>query len=328
MTAARAPVRSGTRPLALEPARCCICGTRDAEPVGVGEDFEYRTSPDSFLTVRCDHCGLVYLDPRPTRAELDHDLSRPLPRVRVHRGAASGSCTGSAAGSRRAGCSRVCDRLPADARDPRRRVRRRLPPRPAPRVRRARLAARGRRPRPACGGRGRGDAGSPCTGARSRTSTSPPSSYDFAILIQTIEHVGDPAAVLRAIRARARARAGGCSSSPTTPARSTSRSPSAATGAATTSPATGTCSTRGRCAGSPSQTGLRGRRARHDGEPGQLGVLAAQRARRLGRAARARRLVLARVAGPARRRSPRSTGCTSARAGARCSAAVAATRPE
>jgi SAM-dependent methyltransferase len=60
----------GTRPLALEPARCCICGTRDAEPVGVGEDFEYRTSPDSFLTVRCDHCALVYLDPRPTRAEM------------------------------------------------------------------------------------------------------------------------------------------------------------------------------------------------------------------------------------------------------------------
>jgi SAM-dependent methyltransferase len=58
------------RPLTVEPARCCICGTRDAEPVGVGEDFEYRTSPDSFLTVRCDECGLVYLDPRPVRAEL------------------------------------------------------------------------------------------------------------------------------------------------------------------------------------------------------------------------------------------------------------------
>ena len=54
----------------LEAARCCICGTREAEPVGVGEDFEYRTSPDSFLTVRCDRCGVVYLDPRPVRAEM------------------------------------------------------------------------------------------------------------------------------------------------------------------------------------------------------------------------------------------------------------------
>jgi SAM-dependent methyltransferase len=59
----------GARPLVMEAAHCCICGTREAEPVGVGEDFEYRTSPDSFLTVRCDNCGLVYLDPRPVRAE-------------------------------------------------------------------------------------------------------------------------------------------------------------------------------------------------------------------------------------------------------------------
>jgi SAM-dependent methyltransferase len=39
--------------------------------VGVGPDFEYRTSPDSFLAVRCTHCGVVYLDRRPVAAELD-----------------------------------------------------------------------------------------------------------------------------------------------------------------------------------------------------------------------------------------------------------------
>ncbi len=60
-----------TRPLELEAARCCICGTRDSEPVGTGPDFEYRTSPDSFLAVRCVHCGVVYLDTRPTAGELD-----------------------------------------------------------------------------------------------------------------------------------------------------------------------------------------------------------------------------------------------------------------
>ena len=37
-------------------------------------------------TVRCDTCGLVYLDPRPVRAEMRDDLPRPLPRVHVHRG--------------------------------------------------------------------------------------------------------------------------------------------------------------------------------------------------------------------------------------------------
>jgi ubiquinone/menaquinone biosynthesis C-methylase UbiE len=41
-----------------------------AEPVAVGEDFEYRTSPDSFLAVRCPTCTLVYLDPRPSMDEL------------------------------------------------------------------------------------------------------------------------------------------------------------------------------------------------------------------------------------------------------------------
>jgi SAM-dependent methyltransferase len=36
--------------------------------VGVGEDFEYRCSADSFLAVRCRHCRIVYLDPRPSAA--------------------------------------------------------------------------------------------------------------------------------------------------------------------------------------------------------------------------------------------------------------------
>ena len=57
------------RPLVTEPATCCICGTRDSEPVGSGPDFEYRTSPDSFLAVRCQRCDVVYLDRRPVPTE-------------------------------------------------------------------------------------------------------------------------------------------------------------------------------------------------------------------------------------------------------------------
>lgn len=56
--------------LQLEPVACCICGAPGGEPVAVGEDFEYRTSDDAFLAVRCERCSLVYLDPRPTAAEL------------------------------------------------------------------------------------------------------------------------------------------------------------------------------------------------------------------------------------------------------------------
>ncbi|HVE42155.1 MAG TPA: class I SAM-dependent methyltransferase [Planctomycetota bacterium] len=43
----------------------------DADPLAIGEDFEYRSSPDSFLAVRCRRCGLVYLNPRPDTCELD-----------------------------------------------------------------------------------------------------------------------------------------------------------------------------------------------------------------------------------------------------------------
>ena len=46
-------------PLRLEPARCCVCGHDDAMPLAVGEDFEYHSSPDQFLAMRCRDCGLV-----------------------------------------------------------------------------------------------------------------------------------------------------------------------------------------------------------------------------------------------------------------------------
>ena len=57
--------------LAMEATLCAICDLDDAEPVAVGEDFEYRTSEDEFLVVRCRRCSLVYLDRRPIAAELE-----------------------------------------------------------------------------------------------------------------------------------------------------------------------------------------------------------------------------------------------------------------
>jgi len=56
--------------LTLEHVACCICGNLDGTPIGVGEDFEYRTTAHSFLAVRCPHCSVVYLDPRPSLADL------------------------------------------------------------------------------------------------------------------------------------------------------------------------------------------------------------------------------------------------------------------
>jgi SAM-dependent methyltransferase len=66
------PHRSdGSHPLDLSPVKCCICEVDDCEPIAVGEDFEYRTSPDNFMAVQCRRCGLVYQNPRPTDRELN-----------------------------------------------------------------------------------------------------------------------------------------------------------------------------------------------------------------------------------------------------------------
>lgn len=68
-----ASIVDATQPdaLTLEQVRCCICDTADdGVPIGVGEDFEYRTSRDTFLAMRCRGCGLIYLNPRPAAREL------------------------------------------------------------------------------------------------------------------------------------------------------------------------------------------------------------------------------------------------------------------
>ena len=55
--------------LELEHVGCPVCGRTDSDPIGVGEDFEYRTAPDTFVAMRCPDCTVVYLDPRPTATE-------------------------------------------------------------------------------------------------------------------------------------------------------------------------------------------------------------------------------------------------------------------
>jgi SAM-dependent methyltransferase len=72
--AAHTPTLNDQTHLRLVPAVCCLCRVEDATPVGVGADFEYRTSPDEFLAVQC-RCGLVYLSPRPA----DDEASRIYP---------------------------------------------------------------------------------------------------------------------------------------------------------------------------------------------------------------------------------------------------------
>jgi len=57
--------------LNLVSVECCVCNTEDVEQIAMGEDFEYRTSPDKFSVKQCNLCSLVYLNPRPSISEFE-----------------------------------------------------------------------------------------------------------------------------------------------------------------------------------------------------------------------------------------------------------------
>jgi len=55
--------------LELTFVKCCICESNNATVIGNGQDFEYHTSNKTFSVMRCNSCGLVYLNPRPVISE-------------------------------------------------------------------------------------------------------------------------------------------------------------------------------------------------------------------------------------------------------------------
>jgi SAM-dependent methyltransferase len=55
--------------LPTDPGACALCGGRDGRPIARGWDFEYGTTRQEFAFRRCA-CGGVYLDPRPAAAAL------------------------------------------------------------------------------------------------------------------------------------------------------------------------------------------------------------------------------------------------------------------
>ena len=57
------------RLLDLIQVKCCVCESDDAKIVGEGKDYEYNTSDDIFSAMKCNTCGLVYLNRRPGVAE-------------------------------------------------------------------------------------------------------------------------------------------------------------------------------------------------------------------------------------------------------------------
>ncbi len=55
----------------LDYVKCCVCDISDAELVGQGEDYEYSSTPDTFSAFQCNSCSLVYLNPRPAASEFE-----------------------------------------------------------------------------------------------------------------------------------------------------------------------------------------------------------------------------------------------------------------
>jgi hypothetical protein len=60
-----------TPSLPVVPAFCAVCGDQPSEPAAMVEDFEFRTSPDTFLALRCQTCGTVFLSLVPADAAAD-----------------------------------------------------------------------------------------------------------------------------------------------------------------------------------------------------------------------------------------------------------------
>jgi ubiquinone/menaquinone biosynthesis C-methylase UbiE len=57
------------RDIKLTFVKCCICESNNATIIGNGQDFEYHTSRETFSVMRCNSCGLIYLNPRPVISE-------------------------------------------------------------------------------------------------------------------------------------------------------------------------------------------------------------------------------------------------------------------
>ncbi len=70
-TAKRTKIMETKTKLDLTFVKCCVCGSSDATLVGKGEDYEYHTSTDTFLAMQCNSCSLVYLNPRPSVSEFE-----------------------------------------------------------------------------------------------------------------------------------------------------------------------------------------------------------------------------------------------------------------
>ena len=187
-----------TAPLPTEPGACALCGARTGTPLAAGWDFEYGTTRQEFTLRRCA-CGGVYLDPRPAAAALGriyppdyyaYDFESKLPPLVARvKGATERAKARSYLAYLRPG-ARVLDVGCGDGHAL------------------ALLAAEAGFPLVLDGVEFAGEAAAAAAArgirvheGRIETLTLEPGAYDLVIMNQLIEHVPDPAAILRRIAA-------------------------------------------------------------------------------------------------------------------------------
>jgi len=54
----------------MEHIKCIFCDIDDAETILYSKDIRYKTSDEIFKIVKCKNCGLIYLNPRPSKKEI------------------------------------------------------------------------------------------------------------------------------------------------------------------------------------------------------------------------------------------------------------------
>ena len=54
----------------IENVSCVVCGSKKSKIIAIGKDYLYSTTEEEFSWVKCDRCGHLYLNPRPSKADL------------------------------------------------------------------------------------------------------------------------------------------------------------------------------------------------------------------------------------------------------------------
>jgi len=55
----------------MEYVKCALCGSENNSPILTAGDYRLHTTDEEFNLVQCRQCGLIYVNPRPIREEMD-----------------------------------------------------------------------------------------------------------------------------------------------------------------------------------------------------------------------------------------------------------------